>query len=230
MDAGHSWTECSLTQPHLVNQRCFGLDDFNANNPFKWESSNWGPHSTCGDSTRGNPDVRFMTWFRNVDENDGLPNGPAGTSPPDLTTRTIRQNCIRQEQCICTDDGYNRLNNGVATVKIRAKFATDCALLANTPKCSAYFQFPRTPSPPPSPPPPSPPLPSSPPASPSPASPPSPSDPPPSSPSSAGDDPTFVGADAISYEVRAPPIHLPHTACAPTDARPFNRQAPHSRR
>ena len=228
MDAGHSWTECSVTQSHLVNQRCFGLSDWandkGVTRPFRWV--NGEEVTECGKSMRNDPDARFITFFTNVNENDGLPNKP----DPNGNVRSIRQNCMKQKQCICTDDGYNRLNNGVATVKIRAKFATDCALLANTPKCSAYFQFPRTPSPPPSPPPPSPPLPSSPPASPSPASLPSPSDPPPSSPSSAGDDPTFVGADAISYEVRAPPIHLPHTACAPTDARPFNRQAPHSRR
>eukprot|EP00964_Phaeocystis_antarctica_P031035 scaffold17569_cov55-Phaeocystis_antarctica.AAC.1 len=123
----HTWTECSVTQSHLVNQRCFGLSDWaneeGVTRPFRWV--NGDEVTECGKSMRKDPDARFITFFTNVDENDGLPNKP----DPNGNVRSIKQNCMKQKQCICTDDGYNRLANGVATVKIMAKWASDCRIL-----------------------------------------------------------------------------------------------------
>eukprot|EP00964_Phaeocystis_antarctica_P031032 scaffold17568_cov56-Phaeocystis_antarctica.AAC.1 len=166
---------------------------------------------------RDDPNVRFITFFTNVDENDGLPNKP----DPNGNVRSIKQNCMRQKQCICTDDGYNRLANGVATVKIMAKWASDCAHLASTPKCSVYFS--RTPSPPPSPPPPSPPppSPSPPPPSPSPPSPspPPPSPPPPSMPQTVEGAPEVEGQPTIQEASTCASFMYPSPTC--TDCNGF---------
>ena len=124
-----------MEQTHLANQRCFGVDDYEQQGKAPFRKAD--DIRECGKTARKLHDMRYMTWFADVDENNDM----------HADTPFFKKRCMRQQQCICTDDGYNRLDSGVATVQIFAKWASDCALLADTPKCSAYFQF--SPSPPP---------------------------------------------------------------------------------